>query len=56
MFRMFKRENSAIQSMIANKKEAVARDKIDSENAQKRNNLDTGKLFSQYTDAKFAQS
>ncbi|MUU45192.1 outer membrane protein, partial [Helicobacter pylori] len=53
---MFKNEISAIQGMIANAQEAVAQSKIVSENAQNQNNLDTGKPFNPYTDAKFAQS
>ncbi|WQX13456.1 Hop family adhesin BabB [Helicobacter pylori] len=53
---MFKNEISAIQGMIANAQEAVAQAKIVSENAQNQNNLDTGKPFNPYTDAKFAQS
>ncbi|EJB36770.1 adhesin-binding fucosylated histo-blood group antigen [Helicobacter pylori NQ4161] len=53
---MFKNEISAIQGMIANAQEAVAQSKIVSENAQNRNNLDTGKPFNPYTDASFAQS
>ncbi|GAA8629272.1 Hop family adhesin BabB [Helicobacter pylori] len=53
---MFANEISAIQGMIANAQEAVAQSKIVSENAQNQNNLDTGKPFNPYTDAKFAQS
>ncbi|WQX00335.1 Hop family adhesin BabB [Helicobacter pylori] len=53
---MFKNEISAIQGMIANAQEAVAQSQIVSENAQNQNNLDTGKPFNPYTDAKFAQS
>ncbi|GAA7624637.1 Hop family adhesin BabB [Helicobacter pylori] len=53
---MFANEISAIQGMIANAQEAVAQAKIVSENAQNQSNLDTGKLFNPYTDAKFAQS
>ncbi len=53
---MFKNEISAIQGMIANAQEAVAQSKIVSENVQNQNNLDTGKPFNPYTDAKFAQS
>ncbi|MDO7820658.1 SabA family sialic acid-binding adhesin, partial [Helicobacter pylori] len=52
---MFKNEISAIQGMIANAQEAVAQSKIVSENAQNQNNLDTGKPFNPYTDAKFAE-
>ncbi|WQT44585.1 Hop family adhesin BabB [Helicobacter pylori] len=53
---MFANEISAIQGMIANAQEAVVQAKIVSENAQNQNNLDTGKPFNPYTDAKFAQS
>ncbi|RVZ38014.1 Hop family adhesin BabB [Helicobacter pylori] len=53
---MFANEISAIQGMIANAQEAVAQSQIVSENAQNQNNLDTGKPFNPYTDAKFAQS
>ncbi|WQS66959.1 Hop family adhesin BabB [Helicobacter pylori] len=53
---MFANEISAIQGMIANAQEAVAQSKIVSENAQNQNNLDTGKPFSPFTDASFAQS
>ncbi|GAA8887576.1 Hop family adhesin BabB [Helicobacter pylori] len=53
---MFANEISAIQGMIANAQEAVAQAKIVSENAQNQNNLDTGKPFNPYTDAKFAES
>ncbi|WRE61081.1 Hop family adhesin BabB [Helicobacter pylori] len=52
---MFANEISAIQGMIANAQEAVAQAKIVSENTQNQNNLDTGKPFNPYTDAKFAQ-
>ncbi len=53
---MFANEISAIQGMIANAQEAVAQAKIVSENTQNQNNLDTGKPFNPYTDAKFAES
>ncbi|WQT43159.1 Hop family adhesin BabB [Helicobacter pylori] len=53
---MFANEISAIQGMIANAQEAVAQSQIVSENAQNQNNLDTGKPFNPYTDAKFAES
>ncbi len=53
---MFANEISAIQGMIANAQEAVAQSKIVSENTQNQNNLDTGKPFNPFTDAKFAQS
>ncbi|UOR77955.1 Hop family adhesin BabB [Helicobacter pylori] len=53
---MFANEISAIQGMIANAQEAVAQSKIVSENTQNQNNLDTGKPFNPYTDAKFAES
>ncbi|GAA7171707.1 Hop family adhesin BabB [Helicobacter pylori] len=53
---MFANEISAIQGMIANAQEAVAQSKIVSENAQNQSNLDTGKSFNPFTDAKFAQS
>ncbi|GAA8167101.1 Hop family adhesin BabB [Helicobacter pylori] len=53
---MFANEISAIQGMIANAQEAVAQAKIVSENPQNQSNLDTGKPFNPYTDAKFAQS
>ncbi len=53
---MFANEISAIQGMIANAQEAVAQAKIVSENVQNQSNLDTGKPFNPYTDAKFAQS
>ncbi|WP_154502235.1 Hop family adhesin BabB [Helicobacter pylori] len=53
---MFANEISAIQGMIANAQEAVVQAKIVSENAQNQNNLDTGKPFNPYTDAKFAES
>ncbi len=53
---MFANEISAIQGMIANAQEAVAQSQIVSENPQNQNNLDTGKSFNPYTDAKFAES
>ncbi|WRB68192.1 Hop family adhesin BabB [Helicobacter pylori] len=53
---MFANEIGAIQGMIANAQEAVAQSQIVSENMQNQNNLDTGKPFNPYTDAKFAQS
>ncbi|WQT41716.1 Hop family adhesin BabB [Helicobacter pylori] len=52
---MFANEISAIQGMIANAQEAVAQAKIVSENAQNQSDLDTGKPFNPYTDARFAQ-
>ncbi len=52
---MFANEISAIQSMIANAQEAVAQAKIVADNAQNQSNLDTGKPFNPFTDAKFAE-